>query len=233
MKYLSLICVVLFFSCNQKKEINLIAENVVKETILTTDTLKLSLDKDLVENDLVLIQLLEKSYGKDSILDAKYRFDFYRNDSLVKKSYFSLKNIFEENADWYSQSGFKYEEKPKYSSYLTISNGYPACGYEHNHFLFCTENNTFDLIHEYSTFSDSGWGNYVLFFEKNNNLLISHTSSFGPDEDGNEEMGIEELSDSIHFKLENKKWTKSYITPKNTIYRSRKISFNKYHNMKE
>ena len=200
MRYLSIIGLLFIFACNQKKEDVLVEKIRVEDTILKTDTLKLSLDTDLVENDWVLIQLLEKVYSKDSILNAKYRFDFFRNDSLVKQSYILLKDLFEENAEWYAQSGFKYEETPKYSSFLTISNGYPACGYQHTHFLFYTENNAFDLVNEYATFSDSGWGTYVEFFEKNKNFLISRTSSFGPDDDGNEDVGIEELSDSIHFK---------------------------------
>jgi len=235
MRYFSIISLLFIFSCNQEKKETKIEKPIIEETVLKTDTLKLSLDKDLLENDWVLIQLLEKKYTKDSILNAKYRFDFYRNDSLVKQSYVLLKNLFEENADWYSQNGFKYEEPPKYFTFLTISNGYPACGYQQTHYLFYTENNAFDLIHEYVTYSYSGWGSYVEFFEKNKNFIISRNSSFGPDDEStsSEDMGIEEISDSIHFKLENNKWTTTYITPKDTIFRSRKISFDKFHNIIE
>ncbi|MFC4738494.1 hypothetical protein ACFO3U_00650 [Flavobacterium ponti] len=195
----------------------------------------MSLDKDLIENDWVLIQLLGKKYTKDSILNGDYRFDFYRNDSLVKQAHFTLENLFEENGEWYAQSGFKYEETSKYSSFLTISNGYPACGYAHKHLLFDIKNNTFNLIYDYETMFDGGWGSNVEFFEIDDNFIISRKTNFWPNEEStsNEEIGVEELSDSIHFKFINNKWIETYITPKDTIYKSRKISFNKFHNIQE
>ncbi len=235
MKYLSLIYIVLFFACNETKEKSLseiTSEPIVEETVIKIDTLKFSLDKDLVENDLVLIQLLEKKYDKDSISTSIIRLDFYNNHELINQSNIEIIGL-AEGSDWYCQKGFTYNENPKYSPFLIISNGYPACGYGHSHYLFYAEKNNFQLIDKYYTVGDGGWFDDVVFKENSATLLSSRNESYWADDSENEEMGDLTYSDSVTYALKNNKWVKTYITPKDSIYSSKKVSFNEYHKSEE
>lgn len=226
----------LCFSCNQKKENELIAkittEAIVEAQILKTDTLKFSIDKDLVKDDLVLIHLLEKKYDKDSLSTSIIRLDFYNNEKLINQSLIEIVGL-EEGSDWYYKKGFAYNENPKYSPFLIISNGYPACGYGHINILFYTEKNAFQIIDEYYSFGDGGWFDDTVFEEINPTLVSSRKESYWADNSDNEDMGDLTYSDSVTYILRDDKWIKTHITPKDTVYKSKKISFNQYHNSEE
>jgi hypothetical protein len=216
LKYLSLLVIIFFIACNGNKTINTVSKTF-DETIVKRDTLSLSLDADLLENDLVYIDLLKITNDKDSVKTAYFKFNFYRNGTQEQQFF---KNIigYVQDSDWYLRTEFSMNVR-KQNNFFALSNGYPACGYSQTEFLFYNNN------------KDSGWYSNTIFGLFENNVFGTSIESFSPleVENANDYDGVLSYSDSITYSFLDNKWIKKRITAKDTTYRSSKTTFDEVH----
>lgn len=231
MRYFSIIGLLFIFACNKENK-EILAKNttskITNEIVLKTDTLKLSFDKDLEEDDFILIKLLEKNFTNDGIEESKFKFDFYRNGKLENN--FSVNvNFLVDESDWHGNTLFNFSEKHEYSPYIIITNGYPACGYTQTNFLIDVRKENIQLIDTFYSVGDGGWFTSTTFEEISNSKLGARHENYWQEEDDTDEMGTLTFSDSVNYILENKNWIKKYITPKDSIYKKQKISFDVMH----
>jgi hypothetical protein len=201
-----------------------------KEILLKTDTIRISGDEKKVKNDFILAHLLEKTTDKDSLVTARYRLDFYKN----KKKLGSEKATifpYTEGSDWSAFCGLS-EEVATTSPFIQIGFGYPACAYNHQQYLFYVTPNSLQLVHEWESMTDSGWGSWLEFVNANPNnktdTFYCKSVSYSPTDD--EEMGTVEYSDSTKFYFKNKRWYKQLITAKGKPYVKRNVAFDVFHN---
>lgn len=236
MKRLILTFVLLaIISC--KKENQEAIETVAKQDSLKieskptpADTIFFNEDEESKWNDFAVVYLLDKKYSKDSICTATFQFDFkgYNRQTIFSKTV-KIKGV-DEGAEW---SG-AFELDSLASPLKRIDFGYPACGYTHNHYLFYIDGSNSNLVHEWFSSWDSGWGYWSEVVSGKPEDFYFRTESYSPVEessksDGDYEYGLNEYSDSIHFKLENKKWSKTFLSPKDKVYRSRKVKFEEFY----
>jgi len=173
------------------------------------DTIFFVYDEKSKWNDFALVYLLDKKYTKDSVCEATFKI-----------------NGVNEGSEWFGELELDSIASPL----KRLSFGYPACGYLQNNFLFYINKSDSNLIHQWDSSSDSGWGYWSEVVSGKPEDFYFRTESFSPvDETVNDdELGLNEYSDSIHFKLENNKWNTIYKTPKGKVYRSKKISFTNF-----
>ncbi|MES2544675.1 MAG: hypothetical protein V4548_07310 [Bacteroidota bacterium] len=176
--------------------------------------------------DFAIANLLQKKYEKDSFCIASFRLDFMKNSKLIYSHKIQIKG-FDQGSDWYGN----FEFDSIYPSLKTVNVGYPACGYVWNHYLFDFNDNNETLVHQWQSMSDSGWGTWTKFIAGNNESFYCKTISYSPKDD-NDDVGIEEDLDSIKFEKINKKWIKTYLTPKDSVYRKIEVSFDDFHKQK-
>ena len=133
----------------------------------------------------------------------------------------------EKESNWYGM----YEMDTIYSPFKRLSFGYPACGYTQDNFLYYIDNKESAKIHTWLSIFDGGWFNNVEFFPISKTKFACRTASFWSDvsdeenQETDEEFGILEHSDSIVFDLQKGKWSKSIITPKEKVYRKKRVAF--------
>lgn len=237
-KIVLLLFPLLLLSC--KKESNALAENKEANNIKNTeafdkdrtiDTIFFSFEEETKYDDYAIATSLKKEYGKDSLCIADFRLDFIREDKLVYSHNLQITG-FNEGSEW----GGSFELDSVASPLKRISVGYPACGYMQHNFLFYVDDKSGTLVHQWESSSDSGWGAWGTIISGTPENFYFRMESFLPSDEennGEEEMGINEFSDSTHFELENSRWTKTLLTEKDKPYRSRKISFTEFHKTEE
>ena len=219
----------IFISCKNEDVISakkIIAKenNKINETNKEIiDTIFFDFEKNNI--DFAVINLLEKTFNKDSICSVQLKLDFWNNKSKIGSETIQIEG-FDENSEFFGI----YLDSLNHSL-KTIHIGYPACAYQQNGLLFYTDNNKVQLLYQFTEFSDSGWGSYVEFFPTNKNQVTSRRTNFSPDENDSstEDMGIVEYSDSLTFSLKNNTWELNLITPKEKVYRREKKSFEEFH----
>lgn len=244
LKYLFIILLLAGCQKEQKKtqtadlnpiEIPEVAENDGKETEkspLEIDTIILSDDKNAKISH-ILANLIEKEVDKDSIVTSKFRLDFYQNKTKVTSSNVAIKH-YEKGTEWYGSFGLT-DSGDKNSSFIKISSGYPACGYTHDNYLYYLKNNELQLVHQWYSMSDSGWGSWTEFVNdnpvsgKDPEKFYCKTVSFEPADDDSEDSGIVSYSDSISFSLKGNQWKKKLLSAKEKPYFEKKMSFNDFH----
>jgi len=189
------------------------------------DTIFFVYDEKSKWDDFALVYLLDNKYTKDSICVATFKLDFKSNTKIIYSKTLQINRV-DEGSEW---SGVL-ELDSIASPLKRLSFGYPACGYLQNNFLFYINKSDSNLIHQWDSSSDSGWGYWSEVVSGKPEDFYFRTESFSPvDETVNDdELGLNEYSDSIHFKLENNKWNTIYKTPKGKVYRSKKISFTNF-----
>ena len=223
-----------FFGCKKEQEKPVLSKSVLKSLAKdsvgsgvnrTIDTVYFNYNEDKTLNDYALISYLSKKYNEDSTSTAMVKIDFMCKKTLVYSHDFKIKNI-DNGAQWYENL-----ELDSISSPLkTITLGYPACGYLQQNFLFyINPKSKSNLIHQWESVSDSGWGNWSQIIAGTPEEFIFRSESFSPKDDASEDVGVLEYSDSIKFKLTNNQWTKVYKTPKGKVYRSEVKSFEEFH----
>ncbi len=215
-------------------EIPEVAETNAKETEklpLHIDTIILSEEKN-ANVSRILANLMEKEVDKDSIVTSKFRLDFYQNKTKVASSNVEIKQ-YEKGAEWYGSFGLK-DSSDKNSSFIKITSGYPACGYTHDNYLYYLKNNDLQLVHQWYSMSDSGWGSWTEFASdetgKDPKNFYCKTVAFEPSDDDSEDSGIVTYSDSISFSLKGDKWKKKLLSAKEKPYFEKKMTFNEFHN---
>jgi hypothetical protein len=207
-----------------------------KESFLKTDTISIS-DDGQIKDNYVLAHLLDQKADQDSIVTAKYRLDFYQNKTQTASSKITIKGV-QKGSEWGASCGLTLESS-KNSPFLQISFGYPACGYVQNNYLYYLKNNDLQLVHEWDSMSDSGWGNWVEFknptAKANPESFYCKTVAFEPDDSNNndnEDVGIVSYSDSIVFRLSGNHWKKQLLSVKDKAYFEKKMAFNEFHDIK-
>lgn len=198
----------------------------VEPKSIPVDTIFFAKDEKSKWNDFALIYLLDKTYDKDSVYTAKFKIDFKDNSKATTSSgTFKIRGV-DQGAEW--SGGLVLDSIA--SPLKRVDFGYPACGYTQHHFLFYVENKNTNLVHEWKSGGDSGWGYWSEILSGTPEDFYFRTESFSPvDDSAQDDYGLDEYSDSIHFKLENKKWKKTALTPKGKVYRSRKVKFDDFY----
>ncbi|KAF2332109.1 MAG: hypothetical protein REI96_01595 [Flavobacterium nitrogenifigens] len=204
------------------------------EKIIKTDTVSIYTDGTESSTDYILAHLVNQEADKDSIVTVKYRLDFYQNKSKTASSKIAIKG-FQKGSEWMASYGLT-SESSKNSPFIQISLGYPACGYSHDHYLYYLKNSALQLVHQWSTMTDSGWGSWV---EIENPSTYSDPKSFycktvafvPADEDENVDMGILTHSDSISFELKDSKWKKMLLSVKDKPYFEKKMTFDQFNSV--
>jgi hypothetical protein len=217
-----------------KKEEQKAVANIVKTDSLSVavktisaDTIFFTYDEKWKAKDIALVYLLDKKYNKDSICTATFKIDFKDNRrATIFSKTLKIRSMDYEGSEWYG-----YLELDTIASPLKrIGYGYPACGYTQNNFLFYIDEKKPGLIHEWTSGNDSGWGYWSEVVSGKPQDFYFRTQSFSPVGDSaQDEFGLNEYSDSIHFKFENNKWKKTYLTPKGKVYRSKKVAFDTFY----
>nr|WP_199001315.1 hypothetical protein [Flavobacterium sp. ASV13] len=206
---------------------------VIKEHFLKTDTISISEDETISKNAFILAHLVDQKADKDSIVTAKYRLDFYLNKTKTADSKITIKGI-QKGSEWSASYGLT-SATAKNSNFIQVSFGYPACGYAQNNYLYYLKNSDLQLVHEWDSMTDSGWGSWVEFenstSKANPESFYCKTVSFEPDDD-DENMGTVSHSDSIVFRLNGNQWKKQLASTKNKTYFEKKMSFDAFHGIK-
>lgn len=236
-QYLFILC--LLMACQKPKSESQITsaapENkaeaiTAKNKFVKTDTISIADYGETSEDNYILAHLLDQKADKDSIVTAKYQLDFYQNKTKITTSKISIKGV-DKGSGWSALYGLG-TQSAKSSPFIQISFGYPACGYNQNNYLYYLKGNDIQLVHDWYTMSDSGWGSWVEFenpsAKANPELFYCKTVSFEPD-DNDENMGIATHSDSIVFRLSDNRWKKQLLSPKDKTYFEKKMSFDDFH----
>ena len=217
-----------FANSGNKKEI--IAP---KEIILKTDTISILENGEYSKNSFILAHLLELKTNKDSVVSTKYRLDFYSNKTKTVSSNIAIKN-YEKGSEWSAFYGLTSTDF-KNSPFIQVNFGYPACGYLHNNYLYYLKDNTIELVDQWQTVTDSGWGSWMEFVNPSGKAkpesFYAKIVSFEPTDD-NEDFGILTYSDSTVFRLKGTHWQKQLLSEKEKPYFEKKVSFNDFHNQK-
>lgn len=206
-------------------------DNFGNEKIIKTDTVGIYLNGEESSKDYILANLVEQQADQDSIVTVKYRLDFYQNKTKTASSKIVIKG-FQKGSEWMASYGLT-SETSKNSPFVQISVGYPACGYSHDNYLYYLKSSKLQLVHQWSTMSDSGWGSWVEIVNPSSNSepksFYCKTVAFVPaDEDENMDMGILSHSDSISFELKDNKWTKMLLSAKDKPYFEKKMTFDQF-----
>ncbi|WDF63385.1 hypothetical protein [Flavobacterium sp. KACC 22763] len=204
------------------------------EKIIKTDTVSIYTDGTESSTDYILAHLVDQEADKDSIVTVKYRLDFYQNKAKTASSKIAIKG-FQKGSEWMASYGLT-SESSKNSPFIQISLGYPACGYSHDHYLYYLKNSALQLVHQWSTMTDSGWGSWVEIENPSTNSdpksFYCKTVAFVPaDEDENVDMGILTHSDSISFELKDSKWKKMLLSVKDKPYFEKKMTFDQFNSV--
>ncbi len=229
MKYIILVFTfLLFLSCKKETDKTLALNSdsksnsrLTKNAAISVDTIFFSFDKKVKFKDFALVHLIEKKYFKDSICNAKFIVDFIKNNKKIYSYPLQIKGVVKDSG-WYGS----YQLDTITNPLRTISFGYAACGYTQDDFLFYIDEENSELLYQWESMVDSGWGTWTEVVSGIPESFYCRTVSFSP-EDDNEDLGIVEYSDSIYFKFQNNKWNKIYKTPKGKVYRSKKESLNR------
>lgn len=235
-KHIILAFFIVFASCkNNEKDLEkaiLVGDALFVSKLV--DSIKIYRKEKVLKEDYILVFQNDKKIGKDSLIKAKFRLDFYKNNKKIGFDKVELTN-YQPESGWSATYGLSIENAEK-APFLKIRNGYEACGYAQDNFLYSIEKNKVQQVHYWRTMSDSGWGVHLEFIQKTPTVIYSNTISFSPTENetiGNEDIGTVEYSDSIKFERKNNKWIKTYITPKDSVYRKFDQSFNDFHGIKK
>ena len=204
--------------------------NQKEEISLKTDTIILSEDKKAVVTH-IFAHLIEQKADKDSIITSKFRLDFYQNKNKIASSKVTIQG-YEKGSEWSGSFGLN-NTSEKQSSFIKIDFGYPACGYMFDNYLYYLKNNDLQLVHQWQSMSDSGWGSWTEFVTEDSNtnpkVFYCKTVSFEPGDD-DEDSGILKYSDSVSFSLKGNQWKKKLLSSKDKPYFEKKMSFNEFHN---
>ena len=120
-------------------------------------TVKLGIDwnGDSKENGFVAIIKKEKKVVLEGNEIQNFDFHFYENSKKLEK--FSVKiEGFEKESDWDAESPFEIDSINKKKSFVLIHNGFAACGYTQNYFLFVkNRDNKAQLVDQWESYFDA------------------------------------------------------------------------------
>lgn len=192
-------------------------------------TIKLGIDwnGDLKENGFVTIDKKDKKMLKNRIEVQNFELNFYENSKKLGTFSIPVEN-FEKDSDWTAESPFVIDSLNSKKSFVLLHNGFPACGYSQNYFLFVkNSDNKIQKLDQWETYFDAPYGNYQYFKPINNysfsRVLISINGSDKEVINEEEELAIVTKSDSVVFYQEKNRWIKKQITSKDKVYWQREM----------
>ena len=192
-------------------------------------TIKLGIDWNGVskENGFVTIDKKDKNMLKNRIEVQNFELNFYENSKKLGTFSIPVEN-FEKDSDWTAESPFVIDSLNSKKSFVLLHNGFPACGYSQNYFLFVkNSDNKIQKLDQWETYFDAPYGNYQYFKPINNysfsRVLISINGSDKEVINEEEELAIVTKSDSVVFYQEKNRWIKKQITSKDKVYWQREM----------
>lgn len=228
-KLIPFVTLLAIISCRNENQ-KLVANPTKKDSVdvavkaISIDTIFFSYDEKWKGKDIALAYLLDKKYDADSVCTGTFKIDFKGgNGTTIFSKKLKIRGVYEES-DWTGQLQLDSIASPL----KTISYGYPACGYTQNYFLFYINKSNSSLVHQWYSGGDSGWGYWSEVVTGKPEDFYFRTQAL-VDDPKDEEMALNEFSDSMHFKLENNKWKKTVLTPKGKVYRSREVNFDEFY----
>lgn len=192
-------------------------------------TIKLGIDwnGDSKENGFVTIDKKDNKMLKNRIEVQNFELNFYENSKKLGTFSIPVEN-FEKDSDWTAESPFVIDSLNSKKSFVLLHNGFPACGYSQNYFLFVkNSDNKIQKLDQWETYFDAPYGNYQYFKPINNysfsRVLISINGSDKEVINEEEELAIVTKSDSVVFYQEKNRWIKKQITSKDKVYWQREM----------
>lgn len=186
--------------------------------------IKLGIDwnGDSKENGFVTIDKKDKKLLKNEVEVQNFNLQFYENSKKLGVFSIAVEN-FEKDSDWNAESPFVIDSIHQKKSFVLLHNGFPACGYGQNYFLFVkNSDNKIQKLDEWETFFDAPYGNYQSFKHINNTsfsrVLVSIGGSDKEVVNDEEELAVVTKSDSVVYYQEKNRWIKKQITPKNKVF---------------
>jgi len=245
MKYILILLFFACFSCSDKKtETEEIAVQTEPETIpiteitsLKKDSLMLDATGSNISADKVVITELKRTYDKDSIGTAFFTIDFFKNAKKVYSHPVRIDFGREEGAEWSINQEFMTDSKQANTDkrFVHCDNGIAACGYTHTQFLFFLGENGIQLVSQWDSMWDSGYGvdsEFTPDFKTNPiTSFVVKTVDVSPDETVKDTIDrlVVSYSDSTRYNFENGKWIKNQLSEKGKVYRTEKFTFDEYH----
>jgi len=210
--------------------ITTIEEKTIEERVLHIDTIRISGNKNDVISH-VFANLIKQEADKDSVVTSTFRLDFFKDKTKISSSKVAIK-YYEKHSEWGGSLGLTHLSN-KNSSFIKIESGYPACGYTFSNYLFYLKNNNLQLVHQWESMSDSGWGTWTEFLtddlDHDPTTFYCKTVSFEPGDDYLEDSGVLKFSDSTSFSLQGNKWKKKLLSAKEKPYFEKKMTSTEFY----
>ncbi|THD32732.1 hypothetical protein [uncultured Flavobacterium sp.] len=243
MKYILIVLFLLCVSCTDKKEETAeVATSSEVEVIPTNESAFINKDSLLLDSkgisaDKIVITEIKRSYDKDSIGTAFFEIGFFKNNKAIYT--YPTKIVFgmDEGAEWNINQEFMSDSENENidTRFIHCNYGIAACGYTHNHFLFFLDEKGVQLVTQWDSMWDGGYGVDQRFepdFKtKPMRSFFARTIDVSSDETVNDSIERVEVSytDSVRYNFENGKWKKIQLTQKGKIYRKENFTFEEYY----
>lgn len=200
--------------------------------------IKLGIDwnGDSKVNGFVNIIKKEKKILKDGNEIQNFDLHFYENSKKLETHTINI-NGYNAESFWDAESPFEIDSINKKKSFVLLHNGFPACGYGQNYFLFVqNKDNKVQLLDQWDTFFDAPYGNYQLFkpidADSFARVLVSINGSDNEPINEEEEKANVTKSDSVVFYRQNDRWVKKQITPKDKVFWQKEMTIDDAYNTK-
>jgi len=243
MKYILIVLFLVCVSCTDKKEETAeVTTSSDVEVVPTTEPTfiqkdSLLLDSKGISADKVVITETKRSYDKDSIGTSYFEIGFFKNNKVIYT--YPTKIVFgmEGGAEWNINQEFMSDSENENtdSRFIHCNNGIAACGYTHTHFLFFLDEKGVQLVTQWDSMWDGGYGVDQRFepdFKtKPMKSFFARTIEVASDETANDsiERVVVSYADSVRYNFENGKWKKIPLTQKGKVYRKENFTFEEYY----
>lgn len=197
-------------------------------------TLRINWDEDSKQNDFVQIFQKDRKILKNGVESQYFDLHFFKDSKKSGVFPVEIRGHVKE-AEWDAESPFLIDSTHQRNDFVVLHNGFPACGYSQNFFLFVKNaDNKIQLLDEWETFFDAPYGNFQLFKPIDENSFARITVNIeGSDQEtkeGEEEMATVTKSDSVVFYQKKNRWIKKEITKKGKEFWQRNMKFDEaYH----
>ncbi|HEU4495878.1 MAG TPA: hypothetical protein VFR70_02390, partial [Flavobacterium sp.] len=208
------------------------------EAVLAKDSLMLDSKTVKICADKVVVSKLKSIMDKDSTVTAFFRIDFFKGKNKiyshpVQKAAYG----FDDSAEWSISQEFMADNDRKNidKRFVHLDNGIAACGYSHTEFLFFLGEKDVQLISEWESMGDSGYGVDSEFMPKfKSDPIVSfavRTVEVSPDETAKDSLDrlIISYSDSVRYDFSKNRWKKTPLSAKGKAYRTEKRLFDEYY----
>jgi hypothetical protein len=110
--------------------------------------------------------------------------------------------------------------------FVDIGFGYPACGYQQQHRVLCTDQGRLELLARYESSADGAYGMGVEFFGLCGTGSTVYSSAFSSEGDEQDEAWmLTAYSDSVEYRHTERGWEAKAVTPKDSVFRRSRIQW--------